>query len=602
MSIGCIEQELNRSTRKTLVSAVVGAKKKRATLQHSIDKINQQLSKEEDPEKINLLVNKLGTLQHEFETSGGYDSEYEAKIILSGLGFKTSDFHRPLIEFSGGWSMRVELAKLLMTKPDLLLLDEPTNHLDLESCVWLENYLNSYNGAILIISHDREFLNHTVEHILALESDRAIYHHGDYDSYIKLRQKEIEIKEATAKRQERRIKQELRYIERFRYKATKASQIQSRIKRLQRIQTIEVPRLSKKIHFSFSGWKRGGEKVIELKNIKKAYGSNKVYEDLSLTLHRGDRVALLGHNGAGKTTLLKILAGRLDFEEGERILGYNISTAYYAQYQLDLLNIHNTVLSELSSVAPGDTEQHLRTILGGFLFSGDDVDKSVSVLSGGEKSRLAMAKLLVQPYNFLILDEPTNHLDIASREVLSDALEAYTGTLCFVTHDRTFIRQIANKMVNVANGKVEIFPGSYDEFIYWKENHEATDNADTSEALKSKHDEKSARDSSRRRKVIEGQLRNKYHRRLKPLEQKINSIEANLSALEIELKTIEANFSKTASYENSAQVVDTINKHRQLKNDIQLLVEEWEAQMREIEEIRNELEKEKQLILTSQNK
>ncbi|MFC1995877.1 ABC-F family ATP-binding cassette domain-containing protein, partial [Chloroflexota bacterium] len=433
-TVGYLEQEISPSSERQLLDDVANASTRISNLAHRIQVLQEELAVGEDEESSKDLLHELGELQNSFEFAGGYSAEHEAKAVLSGLGFLESDFHRPLTDFSGGWLMRAALAKLLLLSPDVLLLDEPTNHLDLESCIWFERYLGSYRGAVLVVSHDRAFLNRVVSKVLAIEQGKYIFHRGNYDSFVIDRKKYIEIAEATAKRQNLRIKKEMCFIERFRAKNTKATQVQSRMKQLAKMERVVIPRATRKMHFSFPEPIRSGERVITLNHILKSYDANIVYRNLNLVLNRGDRVALVGPNGAGKTTLLKILAGVLPFEKGERKLGHNVITTYYAQYQLELLNPTNNILTELKSVAPDEPEQKLRGILGAFLFSGDDIYKNISVLSGGEKSRLVLTKMLIQSANFLLMDEPTNHLDIASREILADALEAYRGSLCFITH------------------------------------------------------------------------------------------------------------------------------------------------------------------------
>lgn len=585
VTIGYLKQDIEPEGDKGLLEDAMSASEVSNGIKHRIDIILQEIEEAENDAEREPLLKELGELQHRFEAEGGYDTEYKVKAILCGLGFKEADFGRSLNEFSGGWLMRSALAKLLISNPDLLLLDEPTNHLDLESCIWFENYLSTYEGAVLTTSHDRAFLNRVVKRIIALENHKAIHHAGNYDSFITARQKEKEMLEAAAKRQEKMFKKETRFIERFRYKETKASQVQSRIKMLARIEKIEVPRSTKRVNFKFPEPARSGETVITLKGVHKAYGKNKVYEGLDFGIQRGDKVALVGPNGAGKTTLLKILAGVLPFEKGERNLGHKVDTSYYAQHQLELLSEDNNMLKEMDKVAPEDSEHQQRGILGAFLFSGDDVLKHVRVLSGGEKARLALAKMLVRPANMIFMDEPTNHLDIASREVLTDALEAYSGTLCFITHDRTLIRQIANKIVEVEKGNLTIYQGDYDYYLYKKEQAEKREKAAESKA----HVKQNA-ESGKKRKQLEASLRNEYFKKIKPIKSKIQVIEKNISELEEERAQIEAMFASSETFSNSEDVVKITERHKHIKRELGELEAAWGELTHEDEALKEELE------------
>lgn len=592
--IGYTKQELASFSAERLLDHVAHTSDKITGLEHRITILHESLAEESDPEESAKLLRELGDLQHKFETSGGYNIEHEAEVILSGLGFKTSDFHRPLSEFSGGWLMRVSLAKLLVLNPDMLLLDEPTNHLDLESCLWFEEYLKSYQGTVMVTSHDRAFLNRVVGKIFAIEPDDVVFFHGNYDEYVEARKQEMEIREATARRQEIKIQKQMRFIEKFRYKATKATQVQSRLKAISKIERVVVPRATKKIHFIFPEPARSGDDVISLKHIVKSYDGNTVYQDLNLTLKRNDRVALIGLNGAGKTTLLKILAGVLSFENGERKLGYNVTTSYYAQHQLELLDPANTVLEELQKAAPRIPDLQLRTLLGAFLFSGDNVFKKVMVLSGGEKARLSLAKMLVQPSNFLLMDEPTNHLDISSREMLIDALDAYRGTLCFITHDRTVIREIANKIVEIKNGVPIVFTGNYDEYLDWRAKEMFPEQPILQAPKKIEPEELSLRELQRRRKIAEGELRNNYFKLNEPLKKRLGKLEANLTKLEAEFRELENYLATPESYGDRTELTAKTKRHEELKTVINQTTAEWEKLSLDIEEKRQDFERAKQ--------
>ena len=590
-TIGYLRQDIQHSSTRKLLEEVVQSAGDINKLAHKVQMLQEDLAEAKDEEETAALMRELGKVQHEFESSGGYSAEHEAEMILAGLGFLPSDFNRRLVEFSGGWLTRVELAKLLFLNPDLLILDEPTNHLDLETQRWFENYLKGYHGAVLVTSHDRAFLNNVVKKVISIEENEVVFFHGNYDAYVTAREKEMETRQAAAQRQEKKIAKQMRFIERFRAKNTKAVQVQSRIKKLEKIERIVVPRQTKKIKFSFPEPARSGHVVITLKNVDKSYDTKTVYRDLNLELNRSDRVALVGPNGAGKTTLLKILAGVLPFEKGERILGHNVTTAYFAQYYIELLNPKNTVIDELRLVAPDETDQRLRGMLGAFLFSGEDVLKEVAVLSGGEKTRLAIAKMLTRPANFLLLDEPTNHLDIPSREILTDALDAYTGTICFITHDRTLIREIANKIIDIKDGKLRVFNGNYDEFLEIQEPRIDTV-PETLRAIR-QHAPARQKEQRRERKTIEAELRNEFYRKAAPVKRSIMEIEQKVAELTARLEEIEALFADPEHYKDGYKVAEVNLEYVKAKESIRALTSEWEKLTAEAEKLAQEHEEKK---------
>jgi ATP-binding cassette subfamily F protein 3 len=590
MTVGYLKQDVEPFSQKLLLEEVALSCEKTKAVKARIDEIVLQLEGALNETKKAALLEELGELQHRFELLGGNDVEHHAEVILCGLGFSESDFYRPLSQFSGGWLMRAALARLLAINPDLLLLDEPTNHLDLESCIWFENYLVRYEGAVLLTSHDRSFLNKVTSKILAIENGKPVRFNGNYNAYIEMQQKEAEKLEAAAERQEKKIAKEMEFVDRFRYKATKARQAQSRLKMLAKIERIEVPRVTKKVNFSFSEPEAGGREVITLKNIQKSYGEKVVYAGINLTIERGDKVTLVGPNGAGKTTLLKILAGVLPFDSGERTLGYRIGTAYYAQHQLELLNPANDLMSELRRVSTEPSDQQLRSLLGAFLFAGDDVFKTVSVLSGGEKARLAIAKMLLKPANFILMDEPTNHLDIASREVLTDALEEYKGTLCFITHDRLLINQVANKIIEVKDGRLTVYLGDYDYYLGKRAENEAAapQSADNKP--------KSSADDIKRRKNEEARLRNDYFRRSKTVKDEIVKVEYEISRLEAEKSGIEALYADEEACSDGAAIVEASQRHQQVLESIKALEGRWEELSLQDENMKQQLDEAMRLL------
>ncbi len=465
-TIGYLHQDLlSFDTNSTILEVALGAFERVLQLEKEIEEIGKELEKTGDEKTLIAYTDRL----HEMDTLDGYNIHHKTAEVLQGLGFTNNDLNRPYKEFSGGWRMRVLLAKMILQQPDLLLLDEPTNHLDLPSIEWLEKYLQHYQGSVIIVSHDKYFLNRMVNKIVELYQQQIHIYNGNYDFYEKEKAVRVELQQKAFENQQDYIRQQERFIERFKAKASKAAQaqsIQKKLDRLDRIEEAEIERPNIKINFRVDTIP--GKIIVELKNITKAFGNNVIVSNTEATINRGDKIALIGANGKGKSTLLRIIADAEPFM-GERKWGHNVDESFYAQHQLEALDLNNTILDEMKGCGSQLTEQELRNLLGCFLFGGDDIDKKIKVLSGGEKARVALAKTIVSKANFLMLDEPTNHLDMHSVELLADALMKYEGTYIFVSHDRYFISKAANKIWEIVDQEIKEFNGGYEEWVAWKE-------------------------------------------------------------------------------------------------------------------------------------
>lgn len=470
-TVGYLPQDVMRVSHTRLWDYVLSGHEEilaKATILHELEEKLARLI--DDERKMERTLRRYGELQEEFARIGGYDLETEAARILSGLGFPRDRWHEPTDIWSGGWQVRIELARLLLRRPDTILLDEPTNYLDIENIEWLEVFLRDYPGAVVIVGHDRVFLDRLTTRITEIDRGQLIEYKGNYTFYESQKELRREQIEAAAKNQQKRVEHVQAFINRYRADKRRARQVQSRIKMLGKMETVEVPRQRRPLRVRFPQPPRSGKEVLKVQGLEKSYHSTPVFSEAEFTIHRGDRVALVGINGVGKSTMMRLLSGREQPTEGVVKLGHNVLPAYMAQDHADNLVGRATILEEMEDGAPPEARAHIRNLLGAFLFSGDEVLKPVRVLSGGEKTRLGLAKLLCSSFNLLLLDEPTNHLDLLSKEILAEALEDYTGTVVFVSHDRYFLRGVATKVIEIKDGRVTQFPWSYKDYEWWKNN------------------------------------------------------------------------------------------------------------------------------------
>ena len=582
-SIGYLHQDLlSFDTNESILEVALHAFDKAKRIEKELEILTKQLESTSTDELLHAYSEKL----HEYEEAGGYTIEHRTEEVLQGLGFANSDLKRPYREFSGGWRMRVLLAKMILQQPDLLLLDEPTNHLDLPSIEWLEKYLQHYKGAVVIVSHDKYFLNRMVKKIVELYQKELHIYNGNYDFYETEKQQRIELQQRAYENQQDYIRQNERLVERFRAKASKAAMAQSIMKKLDKLERIEEANIERpNIRINFNVDKTPGKVLVELKHVSKHFKNIEILENASAEIDRGDKIALIGANGKGKSTLLRIIAGTEPFE-GERKWGHNVEEAFYAQHQLEALNINNTIIDEMKEAGSKKTELELRTLLGCFLFSGDDADKKIKVLSGGEKARVALAKTMISKANFLLLDEPTNHLDIHSNELLIDALNRYEGSLILVSHDRYFISKTANKIWEIVDKEIKEFKGGYEEWVDWKERMAARNEKVKSQS--SKAEEKNAGEKTQHaneRTVTKNEspgsspsVKSAVQKELQKEQKQFQKLEQQLSELSSKKAELEAKLASPDTYASAETFKETETAYHQVS-------QQWEAANQQYEKL-----------------
>ncbi|SFN77269.1 ATP-binding cassette, subfamily F, member 3 [Algoriphagus ornithinivorans] len=578
-TIGFLNQDLlSYQSDESILNVALAAFKETLALQDEIDEVLKKMETDHSEE----IINRLAFLQDRFEANEGYTIKAKAEEVLEGIGFKTEDLEKPLRTFSGGWRMRVMLAKLLLEKPSLLMLDEPTNHLDLPSIQWVENYLKTYEGAVIVVSHDQTFLDNCISSTVEVANQTLTLYAGNYSFYKEEKKERMEIQQNAYENQQQMIKQTERFIERFRAKASKSNQVQSRVKALDRMERVhEVVDDEAFVNFKFKFSQKSGRDVVILDHVSKSYGDLTILKDTSARIERGDKIALIGANGKGKSTLLRIIDGTEKIQ-GERTEGYNVIKSFFAQHQLEALTLDNEIIQEMAQAGSPKTETELRNVLGCFLFTNEEVFKKIKVLSGGEKSRVALAKTLISEANFLLLDEPTNHLDFQSVNILIQALQQYEGTFITVSHDRHFIKGVANKIWYIEDNQIKEYPGTYEEYEFWKSQQVKEEGTNQAQEKAGKKEQK---------KTVNPQDPEvqQAKKNLKKLENQLESVEKEVEKLEGNLATIEIELADPELYNDDEKAAKVQDKYQSVKGQLDRKNAEWEELVDEISKLQETL-------------
>jgi len=587
--VGYLPQDVYEVLSGRLLQFVMDSIPSRVRMKEALRLTEASLANHPDPDGQVKLAAKLAEIHHQMIDLDTQYPVHSAEKILVGLGFKEEEFDRPMHSLSGGWKMRAALASLLYQSPDLLLLDEPTNHLDVPSVHWMEDFLRSYKGAMILICHDREFLNRQTERTISFEPEGMKFYSGNYEHYLKAREEESRVLEARAKHQEQKVKEAARFIERFRAKASKARQAQSKIKLVKKIELVETFQKRKTIRFSFPKVPRSGREVLSIQGLSKSFGPLTLYKDLNLRVMRGERVAIIGPNGAGKTTLLRLIAGEIQPDKGEAVLGHNVTTSYYAQHLSEMLDPNKTILAEVYQAVPHESVSFVRGVCGAFLFSGPDVDKSVGILSGGERARVSIAKILVKPGNFIVMDEPTNHLDIISSEILIDALQDFEGTLLFVSHNQSFVNRLATKIWDIRDSAIVEYPGTLPEYFDHLAGKEAEIAAEQDLREESEVENASSRQKRKTLRREKAEKRSVIAAALKPIQTRLRELEERIDEMEKRKVELEQLLADPDLFKDKGKSVPLLNEYGDTRKKLDELMARWEYQQEQLETAKREL-------------